>query len=240
MLDVFLKFDVWIMSSINSLVGKSTAFDQIVLSFANFSLVKGGLFMMVIWSLWFWKKEGEEQSTTRQKILLVTIGAVGALIVGRLSQALMPHRVRPIHDSSVEFEAPFGGKAEALDGWTSLPSDHAIIFFALAVGVMAIHRKVGIFLFLWSIIVIGFPRIYVGVHFPTDIIAGAIIGIVLMFIVLMIPVPNRLLNFAMSIEKNYGWLFYPFAFLITWQLALLGPNLKRTIATVLKLLKALF
>lgn len=240
MFEFVTDFDHWIIGSVNSLVGKSVAFDQIVLSSANFTPLKGGLYMMVIWGLWFWKKEGEEQSVTRQKILLVTIGAVGALIVGRLSQAFMPYRDRPIHDSSVDFQAPFGGKAEALDGWTSFPSDHAIIFFALAVGIMAIHRKVGIFLFIWAIFVIGFPRVYVGVHFPTDIIAGAVIGTVLMLLVLMIPVPNRLLGFAMNIEKNYGWLFYPFAFLITWQLALLGPNLKRTIATVFKVLKSLF
>ena len=110
-------------------------------------------------------------------------------------------------------------------------------FFALSVGIMAIHRKLGIFLFLWSIFIIGFPRIYVGVHFPSDIIAGAIIGIVLMLLIQLIPVPNRFSSFALSIEKNHAWLFYPIAFLVTWQLAILGPMLKRTIEIILSLIR---
>lgn len=232
-------FDQTIISAMNSLVGKSTAFDQIMVSLTNFTPVKGGLFMMVIWGLWFWKTEGADQSLRRQKILIVILGSIFAISLGHLLQAFLPHRARPIHETSLDFIAPLGRTADTLHGWTSFPSDHAVLFFALAVGIMAIHRKIGIFLFFWALFVVGLPRIYVGVHYPTDIFGGGIFGAVLMLIILRIPVPNKILSNALEIEKNRAWLFYPFAFLVTWQIALLGPNLRGTISAFSKIMKAL-
>jgi undecaprenyl-diphosphatase len=61
--------------------------------------------------------------------------------------------------------------------YASFPSGHAAIFFAIAAAIFFFNRKLGIFTFIVAILV-GLSRIYVGVHWPIDIVAGAIIGIV--------------------------------------------------------------
>lgn len=57
----------------------------------------------------------------------------------------------------------------------SFPSSHAAMFTALATSVYYYHRRLGIGLFILAF-VIGFSRIYVGVHYPFDVLAGFCIG----------------------------------------------------------------
>lgn len=58
----------------------------------------------------------------------------------------------------------------------SFPSGHAVFFFALAMGVYFAHKKFGRILFVVAVI-IGVSRVMAGVHWPFDILAGAILGI---------------------------------------------------------------
>jgi len=62
------------------------------------------------------------------------------------------------------------------ENYQSFPSGHAIAFFALAAVIYKYNRKWGIFFFM-SAICMGVARVTAGVHYPTDIIWGAILGV---------------------------------------------------------------
>ncbi len=57
----------------------------------------------------------------------------------------------------------------------SFPSAHAALTMALAVTVVPFHRHVGHLLIAFALLV-GLSRLYVGVHYPFDVIVGYIIG----------------------------------------------------------------
>ena len=57
----------------------------------------------------------------------------------------------------------------------SFPSAHAAITLALAIVVARYHRRLGKLLILFAVLV-GLSRLYVGVHYPVDVIAGFVIG----------------------------------------------------------------
>jgi undecaprenyl-diphosphatase len=58
----------------------------------------------------------------------------------------------------------------------SFPSGHAMIAFAAATSVwLSGYRRVGVFLFLLALIV-AISRVLVGVHYPSDVLAGAVLG----------------------------------------------------------------
>lgn len=55
------------------------------------------------------------------------------------------------------------------------PSDHATASGALAVGILLAHRKWGIAA-LFMAVLVAFSRVYVGVHYPVDVLAGLVLG----------------------------------------------------------------
>ena len=57
----------------------------------------------------------------------------------------------------------------------SFPSDHAAVAFAIAFGVLAFSRRAGI-LFLAAATLISLSRIALGLHYPSDVLAGALVG----------------------------------------------------------------
>ncbi len=63
-------------------------------------------------------------------------------------------------------------------GTDSFPSGHATFFASLATSIFLYHKKAGYILFACALLV-GLARIIAGVHFPLDIIAGYILGIVM-------------------------------------------------------------
>ena len=71
---------------------------------------------------------------------------------------------------------PYGMSTERLYGWSSFPSDHAILFMALAVAIFLASRRFGWLALTYTTLCIIGPRVYLGWHWPTDVLAGALLG----------------------------------------------------------------
>jgi undecaprenyl-diphosphatase len=77
----------------------------------------------------------------------------------------------------------------------SFPSDHATGAFAIAVAVWAYDRTFGA-VFLVLALVLGFARVYVGTHYPGDILGGAILGALVALALRWGPLRRPLERFA--------------------------------------------
>lgn len=57
----------------------------------------------------------------------------------------------------------------------SFASDHALLTMSLAVGLLLVDRQLGAIAVLVAVLQ-GFARLYVGVHYPTDVLGGFALG----------------------------------------------------------------
>ena len=68
------------------------------------------------------------------------------------------------------------------DNTYSFPSGHTIFMFGLATATYFFNKKLAYFLYA-SGLVIGLARIVGGIHYPSDILGGIMLGILIGFIV---------------------------------------------------------
>jgi undecaprenyl-diphosphatase len=115
----------------------------------------------------------------RHALLVLAMVALAVLLAYQVSSGLIKHlveRLRPTHDPSLENAVHIvNGYRGGMYGFVS---SHAANFFAIATLVSFImrHRLVVIALYGWGIAQC-YSRMYLGVHYPGDILGGIIVGV---------------------------------------------------------------
>lgn len=170
-------FDHGILSALNGQVGRWPAFDHVVVWVSIEPIVKGVIVAAVIWGLWFARRSAAQVVVMRERLVATMVGCLIAEALARVLAKLLPFRARPMHDTAEHWLRAADLDAGVLDRWSSFPSDHATLFFAVATGVYCASRRAGTALLAFVTVVICLPRIYLGLHHPTDILAGAVLGI---------------------------------------------------------------
>lgn len=93
----------------------------------------------------------------------------------------------------------------------SMPSNHATNAFGFAMVFWFMRRDIISYLLMLVAAVIGFSRVYVGVHYPFDVVAGAMIGIAASYM----SVRLYRLSSALYEKKAYGRILYIIILLIS-------------------------
>lgn len=228
--------DSWTMTHLNLFARRSWVFDEAVAFLSVNYLLKGGVLMLFVWWAWF-RSEGRE-SKERDHIIATMLSCVVALAVGRLLVILLPFRVRPLHEIGLNFVAPYGVSEDSLAKLSSFPSDHAVLFFALVTGLFFVSRALGAFALLYTIVVVVLPRMYLGLHYPTDILAGALIGAGISWLGNTYLAQTRPVQSIKELSWSRAAYFYPALFLVTYQIADLFENSRALVGGVAKLGKA--
>jgi undecaprenyl-diphosphatase len=124
---------------------------------------------------------------------------------------------------------------------SSLPSDHAALFISLATGLLFVSRKAGLFSLVYTLIFIFIPRLYLGYHYPTDLVLGALIGAsITAFFNYSDFIKNKISEWIMPFSKDHPALFYSLLFLVTYQIADLFWASREMITYIHKLYKHQF
>jgi undecaprenyl-diphosphatase len=226
-------FDSTIISFLNGFARHSVFFDTLVTMISGDDLLKGGVVVALIWGAWF--RPGTHQRESRRFLIFGILACLVSVIIARGLAHELTFRERPFANPALHFQTPYGHSEEDLINWSSFPSDHAAAFFALAISILFAWRAAGIVAMVYVFIVICLPRLYLGFHYPTDLLAGAFIGLGIASLA-RIPVLRRQIG-----ENAEWWLerspasFYACFFILTFQIATIFDSTREIAHFLLRL-----
>ena len=215
-------FDTTLFRAVNRFAGQ-WFLDSLTDIEENTILLKGGLFMAVYCWLWF-ESRGRKQERTRQTLIAMLVAGMAALFIARGLAHIIPFRIRPMYADPL-YHHPVYNIMANMEDWSSFPSDTAALFFALAMGVFLIWRAAGALLLAYAAVWICLPRLYLGLHYPRDLLVGAWIGSAcacLAWFVARTRLYGRWIGRPLlRLEHNYPPIFYLFAFPVVYETGLM-------------------
>lgn len=231
-------FDSSILSFLNGFAHHSRGFDLLIELLEDNILLKGGIPVAILW--WFWFQTKGEDHPRRERIILTFISPMVALFFARALAWMLPFRPRPLQNPDIHFILPYDMDAETLESWSSFPSDHAVLLFALAVGIVFISRKVGWWLIAYILVVALFPRLYLGIHYPTDLLAGALIGTAFTwFFITREKFGRPVARYALSWLDRQPGLFYSCFFLLSFEIGTMFDSVREVCHFIFRAVRAM-
>jgi undecaprenyl-diphosphatase len=210
--------DLSVIHFLNPYARVSRGFDVFMVSIAFNNLFKAGPLLVAVWALWFANDPtGRQERRTRIVSAMLASCFAAAVSVGLTH--VLPLRPRPLIDPQLNFVLPFGMDAQDWDRISSLPSDHAALFFALAGGLFLVSRTWGSLALLHVLLFIALPRAYLGLHYASDLAAGAAIGLTLVWIFNTRWVSTHVSQRLLALESVRPDIFYPAMMLLSYAIA---------------------
>jgi undecaprenyl-diphosphatase len=211
------SFDVAIIQYVNKFAHRSQGFDSLMATLGGENLLVSGLIVAMFW--WAWVRKDKTPVDDREFLVFGFFSSMFAIFVARVLALSLPFRERPVHNSLLHFQLPYHMNPETLIGWSSFPSDHAALFFGLAATVWLQSKRLGALAFCYVFLFICFPRIYLGIHYPTDIIVGAAIGIGVAYLSKVVWIRRVSTRPLMYWMENHPGSFTAFLFFISLEMA---------------------
>src|SRR5436853_5233522 len=126
------------------------------------------IFAVATFALWLFARPGGNRKWKLASACALASAAL-ALLINQLIATIW-HRQRPF--ASHPSAHVWGARSHD----PSFPSDHASAAFAIAFAVFLFDRVAGS-IFLAAAAVIGVGRVFIGAHYPVDVLAGCLVGL---------------------------------------------------------------
>lgn len=158
-----MSYDFQIASYIQQVMASS----PFLLALAVF-LARWLIFVFIFLFIFLWQSK---QSVKRHAVL-EGVWAVGLTLLITALIAFFVQRARPF---LADFEIGTITRLIPIPYNTSFPSGHTGTAVAMALAIFSVHKRLGI-LALFMALLVAVGRIAVGVHYPTDILGGFLVG----------------------------------------------------------------
>ncbi|WP_243526792.1 undecaprenyl-diphosphatase [Bacillus pseudomycoides] len=158
----FSQFNIDAFRWINDLGKQYSSLNPIMVFVAEYMLYALVLGVLIYW----FTRNNKNRMMIIQGGLAFIVAEIIGKIVGQFHSHYQPFAVLPKVNQLVEHEID-----------NSFPSDHTILFFSICFSIWLVRKKEG-WLWLMLAFCVAISRIWVGVHYPIDVVTGALVGII--------------------------------------------------------------
>ncbi|MBM4431097.1 MAG: phosphatase PAP2 family protein [Chloroflexi bacterium] len=176
----------------NGIAGRSAVLDNVIRFLMN-DYALATVLVLGLYALWF----SGHSPATREKNQRAVFSALTATLAGNLAiKALnmVYYRPRPFADHAVRLL--FYHPADS-----SFPSNATAVGFAIATAVWLRNRRAGVAMYVCAAL-LGLSRICGGVHYPSDVLGGAAVGVLSAYLVTKAHFLERLWTTAIRLMRR--------------------------------------
>ena len=155
-------------------------------------------FSVVIYAIWFVGKDRAERRRYQKSTLLAAVAILISNFIVDIINSVYD-RPRPFEDLGDSITLLFYRSTDP-----SFPANPMAVVFAVAMAVTLANRRMGYTLFAVASIY-SFLRVYVGTFYPTDVIGGAVVGIIAALLAwLMFELVRPIPEIVLRIMRGFG------------------------------------
>jgi undecaprenyl-diphosphatase len=174
---------------LNDVVRNHQLLASVVTGFSDWGVVVFGIAACAIWLAAVPHRDDTWKRACAAGLSAAAAGLVASQAIGHVWDRARPyeahHAIVPLLSASHD---------------PSFPSDHATAAFAIAFGVFFVHRRAG-WVFLCMAVLIAASRVLAGMHYPSDVAAGALLGLASAYLAARVAMRHVLLPLIAVVSR---------------------------------------
>ncbi|GED18245.1 undecaprenyl-diphosphatase [Aneurinibacillus migulanus] len=183
---VFSQFNIDAFRLINDLGKQYPYLNPVIVFLAEYMLYFLCLSIVVYW----FTRTNKNRMMVIQAVIAFILAEILGKMAGQFHSHYQPFAVLPHVNQLIEHDID-----------NSFPSDHTILFFSVCISFWLVRKK-GEWLWLMLPLCVAISRIWVGVHYPIDVITGALLGVIsALFVYWLVPKLSSIKQLLALYEK---------------------------------------
>lgn len=226
------NWDLSVVLLFNKYCGKCIFLDTLSLVFLSVDALRTAILVALVMGIWNYAGI-KNHINSKKRVLSILLSIIITLGIIETLNALIDSP-RPIVTYESQINSPTiteNTKPLWRDGWVrnakhgSFPSDTVALLATIAIGIFFWNKLIGFISILFVIITGILPRLYFGLHYPSDMMLGFLIALSSSLIVEKLkffdPLCTKVLNFEKKIPFVFGTLGFYLAYIIADKFILL-------------------
>jgi membrane-associated phospholipid phosphatase len=168
------QFDLQAAAALAKFLGRHPLFDYSIQSAIHHHVLGGIPFAGTIFYFWV-RAEREHRQGDLRRLITILLGSLVTIALALCAAKMLswppPRNLPGLAHLYPTYLFPDVNT-------NSFPSDSTALFTSIAIGILSLNRIAGGLLLAAVPLLISLPRMYVGGHYPTDVLAGFLIGLV--------------------------------------------------------------
>src|SRR5271157_644768 len=137
----------------------------------------------------FWAKQDEQQAFRRRWLLNVLVAFTFAVLITLI---VRPWIAWPAPLLNPAFQPLYPRYLWGTGSRNCFPSHSTLAYFTIAAGFWPLNRSVSVGLSALMLAVVSLPRLYVGGHYPIDVLFSCVLGVLVLGVVWRWPIPDAI------------------------------------------------